>query len=283
MIQNKILFIIIPFFLLIIIINNLYKNLSIKNLMTTLLYIIIATTIVSLISLIGAVFFLKQEKKIKEYMILLVAFAAGSLIGASFFHLIPESFEEFTGEFHTVSMFILIGILTFYLIEKFIHWHHHHSTNCHKHSLSTLSLVGDGFHNFIDGVIIAGAFIINIHIGIATTIAIALHEIPQELGDLAILLHSGIKKSKALLLNFLSAITAILGGIIAYFFLNSFEHLIPLFTAFAAGGFIYISLADIIPELNKREHKFSQKLISIIFLVGIILSFLLTLFNGHAH
>jgi len=265
--------------------------------MELLFQILIATFIVSLISLSGAILFVFNEKRVNKYMILIVALAAGAFLGTAFFHLIPEAvemhfdiehLEEIGGEEHEVeeehshmflpSYFILLGILLFYIIEKFIHWHHHHDINCHKHSLSTLSLIGDGIHNLIDGALIGAAFFVDVRLGIVTTIAIALHEIPQEIGDLAILLHSGMSKYKALLFNFLSALTSIFGAVIMYFFIGRLESYLPLLISFVAGTFIYLSLADIIPELNKKSHKFSQFTISFIFLIGIGLSFVMSLF-----
>lgn len=242
--------------------------------------IVVATLIVSLISLVGIVFFFQKEKKINDNLILFVAFAAGSLLGASFFHLIPESFES-SIDAHKISIAIFAGISLFYVIEKFIHWHHHHKTDCKKHSLSALSLFGDGVHNFIDGVIIAGAFMTSTEVGILSTIAIIFHEIPQEIGDFSILLHSKMSKKKALLLNLMSALFAVLGGIIGYVAIEILN-IIPVITAFAAGGFIYLSLADIIPEINNHENRFRQVFISMIILVAVLLSyFLTTLFHTH--
>jgi zinc and cadmium transporter len=291
---------------MIIIINNIYKVIFIFLDMETLYIIILASFLISLVSFSGAVLFIWREKAINKYLILFVALAAGSLLGTAFFHLIPESVElyENTEVYHEAdivpetnaqadaahedehnhfflpSYFILLGILLFYVIEKFIHWHHHHDIDCHKHSLSSLSLIGDGLHNFLDGALIAAAFFVDIRLGIVTTIAIALHEIPQEIGNLAILLHSGMNKFKALLWNFLTALTSVLGAVLMYFFIDSLESSIPLIIALTAGTFIYLSLADIIPELNSKRHKFSQGLITIVFLLGIGLSLLMT-FIGH--
>lgn len=257
--------------------------------METLLIIVLASVIVSLISFSGAILFIAKEKKVQKYMILFVALAAGTLLGTAFFHLIPESFSSYEegdhNEIHNEkqnsheghelfipSLFILFGILTFYIIEKFVHWHHHHDIDCNHHSLSTLSLVGDFFHNLIDGTLIAAAFVADIRLGIATTIAIILHEIPQEIGDLAILLHSGMNKYKALFFNFLSALGSLIGAVLMFFFIGEFEHTLPILLAFVAGSFIYISLADIIPELHKK-HKVNNNVISLIFFLGILLSY----------
>lgn len=263
--------------------------------METIFYILIATFIVSLVSLSGLLFLILNDKLIKNYMIFFVAVAAGALLGNAFFHLIPESFEMHldminnSGASHSElflfpSIFILFGILTFYLIEKFVNWHHHHDIDCHNHSLSKLTLVGDGFHHVIDGVLIAIAFMVNTKVGYLTTFAIILHEFPQKLGDYSILLHSGFSKTKALIWNFLSSLTIIFGGIIAYFMLNGVNNLIPSLTGFTAGGFIYIALADIIPELHShsKESKTKRKLlVSGFFFFGIIMMYLMVTYFPH--
>ncbi|MFW5704443.1 MAG: ZIP family metal transporter [Nanoarchaeota archaeon] len=282
--------------------------------MEILLQIIIATLLVSLISLIGLFILSRNTKRLQTKMLLIVAFAAGTMLGTVFFHLVPESFalydahsdegihieglgviednhaleeehESEAGHAHEhganlPSIMILAGILLFYIIEKFIHWHHHHDVDCHKHSLSRLAMIGDAFHNFLDGAVIAVAFTVSTEIGIITTIAIALHEIPQELGDFAILIHSGMSRGKALFINFLSGTTAILGGLIAYFFVSGFQNLQPLLLALTAGSFIYISLADIVPEINKSKEGISRYLLTVSLFFGIALTFLLT-FIGH--
>ena len=263
--------------------------------METIFYILIATFIVSMISLSGVLFLILSEKWIKNFLIFFVAIAAGALLGNAFFHLIPESFEmhldliesqsdntKVEGEHSEVflfpSIFILCGIIVFYLIEKFVNWHHHHDIDCHNHSLSTLSLVGDAFHNIIDGVLIAVAFMVDVKIGVLTTFAVILHEFPQELGDYSILLHSGYSKSKALIWNFLSSLTGVAGGVITYFMLQGLNNYLPSLIGFTAGGFIYIALADIIPELHShsKESKTKRKLlVSGFFFFGILMMYLL--------
>ena len=174
--------------------------------------------------------------------------------------------------------------MTFYLIEKFVNWHHHHDIDCHNHSLSTLSLVGDAFHNIIDGVLIAIAFMVDIKVGILTTIAVILHEFPQEIGDYSLLLHSGFSKTKALVWNFISSLTGVLGALVAYFILNGATTYLPLLLAFTAGGFIYIALADIIPELHShsKESKTKRKLmVSGFFFFGIIMIYLMVKYLSH--
>ena len=259
-----------------------------------LIYVIIASFGISLISLVGAALFVVQEKKLRKYMILFVALAAGSLLGTAFLHLIPESFEMHESALEGVSSvvdnvhsheifwpsyFILFGIIVFYFIEKFIHWHHHHEMDCHSHSVTTLSLVGDWFHNLIDGIVMGAAFAADVRLGVVTTIAIALHEIPQEIGDLSILLHGGFSRGKALFWNFFSGFSSVIGAVLTYFFLDA-QAYIPLLLAFTAGMFIYISLADIIPEMHKK-HEIGRTLISVMFFLGMIITFVMTNFIGH--
>lgn len=270
--------------------------------MDILVYIILASLIVSLVSFSGVFLFVFNQKKLQKYMILFVAFAAGILLGTTFLHLIPESVElysqhELEAEEHELesglenidgeaiddeehshmywpSYFILFGILLFYIIEKFIHWHHHHDIDCHKHPVTTLSLIGDGFHNFLDGIVIGVAFLADIRLGIVTTIAIALHEIPQEIGEMSVLLHGGFSRFQALFWNFVSALFSVFGAVIGYLFMG-LESYIPLILSFTAGMFIYISLADIVPELHKK-HEISRGIIGVVFFVGILISFLAT-------
>lgn len=270
----------------------------------TLLYIIIATLIISILSLIGALTFLTKFKITQKAMMLLVAFAAGTLLATSFFELLPEAVHAFEddehqelfaleGEVHSdeetdeeshvfwPGIYMFLGIALFYIIEKFIHWHHHHDLDCHHHVVSKLSILGDIFHNFLDGLLIAAAFSVNINAGIVTTIAIAFHEIPQELGDLAILLHSGYSKSKAMLVNFISACFSIAGGIIGFFFLSKVSGAIGPLIAITAGAFLYIALADIIPEIHKNKHNINRNVMSLMVLFGIVLIFVVSQVISH--
>jgi len=180
---------------------------------------------------------------------------------------------------NTSSILIIIGILLFFVIEKFIHWHHHgeDKEEDHIHPVGKLVLFTDGFHNMIDGIIIGASFLISIPVGIATTIAVILHEIPQEIGDFAVLIHSGYTKNKALLWNFISALASFVGLFIVFIFGNIVENSIIWFIPIAAGGFIYIALADLIPELHKTKNiKYSFIQIAIIML-GVLSMLALTL------
>lgn len=237
--------------------------------------IIAATVIVSLISLVGIVLFLTGKKKIDEILFFLISFSTGTLLGAAFFDLLPESVG--TTGFAVALQFAFIGIIVTFCMEKLIHWHHHHAgkEHEHEHPLGTLTLVGDGVHNFFDGVAISAAFMANVPLGVATTLAIALHEIPQEIGDYALLLHSGYSKSKALFFNFISALTAILGAVLFYFFSGLVANIESYALAFTAGMFIYIAATDLLPELHK-EKKLKNSLVQLAcILVGAAMIFLI--------
>ncbi|MDQ3752412.1 MAG: ZIP family metal transporter [Actinomycetota bacterium] len=207
---------------------------------------------VSSFGLIGAVTLLLQPRALQRALIVLVSFAAGALLGDAFIHIIPEIAESRTGFDLTASLGVLGGITGFFLLEKVLHWHHAHMPGEEVlHPVAISNLVGEGIHNFIDGVIVAGAFLISTQLGIATTAAVALHEIPQELGDFGILVHAGLKPRRALLLNVLIGLSAIVGGIFTLLFASATDvtgYLLP----FAAGGFIYIASTDLIPELHKE-------------------------------
>lgn len=217
------------------------------------IYSILSVIIISLISLIGIFALLIKEKKLNEIIPYLVSFAAGALFGGAFVHLIPEAFEN--SPRINVSIGILVGIAFFFIVEKFIHWRHCHAPTSkeHKHPVGVLNIFGDGIHNFIDGLIIAAAYMLSIPLGIATTIAVLVHEIPQEIGDFGILLHAGYSKKKAILFNFLSALTAIAGAIIALIIGARAGNIILFLVPFAAGGFIYIAGSDLIPEIHRNS------------------------------
>ncbi len=238
--------------------------------MAVLLTIILATLIVSLISLLGAITLAIKKNLMKKLMMGLVALSAGALIGGAFLHLIPESIEEFGSN---ILIYVLIGFTVFFLVEKILHWRHCHEIDCKIHSFAYMSLLGDAIHNLIDGLIIGVTFVINTSLGIASTIAIILHEIPQELGDFAVLVHGGFSIKKALLANFLTALTAVLGGILGYFLITFTENAMMYLLPFAAGGFIYISASDLLPELRKEVNVKKAIINFLIFLVGIGLMF----------
>ncbi|MCM2338923.1 MAG: ZIP family metal transporter [Burkholderiales bacterium] len=222
---------------------------------TTYFYAFISVFIVSLVSLIGVFAISFKEETIKKYIDLFISLAVGALLGDAFIHIIPETLENFENT-TMASLLIIFGILIFFTIEKFFHWHHHgeDKEETHIHPVGKLVLVTDGFHNFVDGIIIGVSFMVSIPLGIATSIAVVLHEIPQEIGDYAVLIHSGYEKTKALWLNFISALFAIFGLVVAFIFGNIAEKSILWVLPIAAGGFIYIAVADLIPELQKTKN-----------------------------
>lgn len=231
------------------------------------IYSLISVTIVSLLSLLGLVAFPFGEEKIKKFLIWAVAFAGGTLLGDAFFHLIPEAYSG--GVDIRVSFSVLAGILAFFILEKFIHWHHCHDIGCEEHNetFSYVIMFGDAAHNFIDGMIIAASFMVSIPIGIATTMAVIFHEIPHEIGDFASMLYGGFSKGKALWYNFLAGIVAVAGALLVLIAGNSFENLTFYLIPFAAGGFIYVASADIIPELHKST-KVSHSVLQLVCIVA---------------
>ena len=231
--------------------------------MQVLVPILISVFLISAISLVGALTLALKEKILNKMLFVLIAVAAGTLLGVAFLDLIPEAVEEGGSN---VFLYVLFGILAFFVLERFIFWHHCHNGKCDVHAFSYLNLVGDGIHNMLDGMVIATAYFVSIPLGVTTTIAIALHEIPQEIGDFAILIYGGFGRKKALFYNFLSALAAFGGVAIAYLFSSS-EGFFPLVLAFAAGGFIYIASADIMPELQK-EMEFRKSLLQLLCLIG---------------
>ncbi len=210
--------------------------------------------VVSVLSLTGILLLSFKEMVFRKYVPVFISVAVGALLGDAFIHLIPEALTE-SSETTTVSLLIIGGILSFFVLEKFLHWHHHgeDAEASHVHPVGKLVLVSDGIHNFLDGVIIAASFMVSIPVGIATTLAVILHEIPQEVGDFAVLLHAGYTKKRALVLNFLSALSALLGGALFFAIGELSASLTAYFVPLTAGGFIYIAVADLIPELQKTK------------------------------
>lgn len=241
-------------------------------------YALVSVLIVSVISLIGVFFLSLDRSRLQKMLLFLVSFAVGGLVGDALIHLIPESFERLTPDLLT-SMLILLGILGFFVVEKFIRWRHCHipTSSDHLHPVVTLNLVGDGVHNLIDGMLVAASYAVAIPIGIATTIAVLLHEIPQEIGDFAILLHGGLSVRKALLFNFASATMAILGALIVLVVGQVVESISLFMLPITAGGFIYIAGSDLMPELH-HECGLSMSLRQFLFItLGIGLMALLLL------
>ena len=246
---------------------------------------ILATLVVSAISLVGAILLFRKNFMASSYGGVLVSMAAGVMLATAVLDLLPEAVEAY----HEKELFwaLLAGICVFFITERLIHWYHHHG---HEHDnephikpAAYLILFGDGLHNFFDGIAIATAFSLSVELGMTTTLAIILHEIPQELADFAALVHSGFRFWKALLFNLVSALTAVLGAVIGWYFLSNVEGALPFLLAFNAGMFIYISCSDLIPALHedfKRDRKWLQ---TMTFLVGVLIMAILINFLHPAH
>jgi len=234
------------------------------------LYTILSVFAVSLISLAGLFTFSVNQEKLYKILIYLVSFSAGTLMGDAFIHLIPEAYENSDNPV-IVSTFILLGILVFFVLEKIIHWRHCHKEPCpdHPHPFSYMILFGDTVHNFIDGIIIAASFLASVPLGIASTVAVFFHEIPQEIGDFGSLVYGGFTRKKALFFNFLTATSAILGAILVLAINFSEKNVTGFLVPFAAGGFIYVAGTDLIPELHKHNEGKKGIFQVISFLVGI--------------
>ncbi len=211
---------------------------------------LIAVSLVSLLSLVGIASLAIGRKRFQSLLFFLVSFAVGGLFGDAFIHLIPESFRvESTRAW--ASAYILSGILLFFILEKFIRWRHcHASTEEHSHPVVSMNIIGDAAHNLIDGMLIGASFSVKPEIGIATTLAIILHEIPHEMGNFGILIHCGLTVKKALLYNFLSTLSAIFGALITLGIGHSVHGFTQALIPITAGGFIYIAGSDLIPELH---------------------------------
>ncbi|MEM3154871.1 MAG: ZIP family metal transporter [Candidatus Woesearchaeota archaeon] len=248
-------------------------------------YILISVILVSLVAFVGIVTLYLRPRLLDKILFGLVSFAAGALLGAAFLDLLPEALEE-TGEI--IFIYALVGVVAFYIIETFLYWyhchyghHHHHTRHKHVHSFAWLNLFGDAIHNFVDGMIIAAGYLADISVGIATTVAVVLHEIPQELGDFGILVFGGLSRARALFFNFLSALTAVLGAVLVYYFSTTVDNLSGFLVPFAAGGFIYIASADLLPELHKERNVQKAFVQLAFFLLGVAVIWFMTVAMHH--
>ncbi len=268
--------------------------------MSTLGQILLFTFVGSLASLVGGFLLLAKEKLAYKISHVLASFAAGALLGTAFFDLMPEAaeaVEESGGEHGSVFLWVIIGIIVFYLLERVIHWFHHHSFaheedpstssgqgkghNHHKKPVVPLIMLGDSMHNFIDGVAIAITFMVNPSLGLVTALAIAAHEIPQEIGDFGVMLHEGLKRKKVILFNIASAAVAFVGAILAYLVGERIEGILPTALALTSGFFIYIALSDILPEIHHEEKKGYAIAETIALLLGIVVVyFSISLLHG---
>ncbi len=232
--------------------------------------------VVSLVSLVGVFTLSFNQKRLRSILSYLVAFAAGALLGDAFIHLLPEAIEQ-NGFAIETSLSIIAGILVLFIVEKVIHWRHCHIPEeahmHHAHPFAIVNLFGDAVHNFIDGMVIAAAYLVSFPVGLATTFAVLMHEIPQEIGDFGILIHGGFTVSRALLFNLLTALTSVAGALVVLYLGLEFKESITWLIPFAAGNFIYIAAADLIPELHKevKWNKSVLQLLAVLAGIGVMI------------
>lgn len=233
---------------------------------STLQWILIMTILDGLLGLIGIFSFFMSKKSLNKIILVLVSFAAGALLGGAIFHLIPESIEKLS--LAITIILTIAGFCIFFLVERLLHWHYcRNEGHCHSHEhpYTYLLLIGSGIHNFIDGLLIASSFIISIPLGIITSILIIAHEIPHEIGNFGVLVHGGMKRGKAVIADFSIQLTAIIGGLAGYYFLNLNKY-VSILLPIAAGGFLYLVFFDLIPEILEEKNKF-KLFINIIFII----------------
>ncbi len=231
--------------------------------MNVLHWILLFTLLGGALSALAASLFLLVSDRLREFMLPhLISFATGALLGAALLALLPHAVDEVgSGEIHGIGLAVLAGILVFFLLEKLVLWRHCHADDCVTHgpeqhhrdkSAAAMILLGDGIHNLLDGILIAAAFLTDVHLGVVTALAVVTHEIPQEIGDLAVLLKSGMSRARAMWLNLLASVTSVVGGLIAYFWLVGAEQILPYVLAVAASSFLYVAVADLIPGLHRK-------------------------------
>jgi len=236
--------------------------------MSSLIFSLISILIISLISLAGLLIFFAKKKTSETINLFLVSFAIGALLGDAFIHLLPEAFESLNPTI--VSLLIIGGMLLFFILEKVLRWHHCHEINCHNNEhkhLIILNTVGDMVHNSIDGMMIAASFMVDFKLGLVTSLAVLLHEIPQEVGDFAILIHAGLSPFKAFMYNLLSATSAFVGAILVFLLGSKISSLSLYLLPITAGSFIYLAASDLIPELHRHDPPISHSLIQLLFIV----------------
>lgn len=245
-----------------------------------ILFIIIASTFAITFCVWAAVLFIFFKKEIvSKITIFLVSLSAGALMGGAFLHLLPEASKDTAPE--KIFGIFLASFVIFFLIEKILHWRHCHKiTKCTIHTFGHMNLIGDSVHNFIDGLIIASTFMVDVQLGIATTLAVAIHEIPQEIGDYGVLIHAGFKEGKALILNYTVALTVVFGGIVGYLAFSELRTALLYLLPFAAGGFVYIAASDLMPEIRKETNLIRSLGTFSIFVLGILLMYLVKLINN---
>jgi len=235
----------------------------------SIFYTLTSTILISLLSLVGVFTLSLKPKLLNKFIMSLVSLSAGTMMGAVFFHLLPES-HQYLRE-NQLYPTVLISFLSFFLIEKTLHWQHCHKHDCEVHSFGYMNLIGDGLHNFIDGIVIAGAYAADIRMGLITTLAVIIHELPQEIGDFGVLIHAGFSKRKALIFNLFSAATAIVGALVGIYLLSAGSQLQGYLLSVAAGGFLYIAASDLLPEMRKEPVGKKLLLSVLMFALGIFL------------
>jgi zinc and cadmium transporter len=220
--------------------------------MTVTAYTLFSVAAVSAVSFIGALTLGIRQERLEKLLFYLISFSAGALLGDVFIHILPEIMEGESAALN--SAYVLGGILLFFILERGLLWHHSHSSHKEEvHAMVHLSIIGDALHNFLDGVAIAASFLVSIPVGVATATAVIFHEIPQEIGQFAILVHGGWSRGKALLYNFISALTAVVGAALVLLFAGSFTEVPGALLGVSAASFLYVAMSDIIPELHKEE------------------------------
>jgi len=247
--------------------------------MHNFLWALSASIIVSLISWVGIFSLLFKERLLNNILVLLIGFAAGGLLGGAFLHLLPESLRQ--AQNTSIFIYIILGFVVFFILERYFYWRHCHNGICDIHAFTYLNLIGDGIHNFSDGLVMGASFIISIPFGIITTLVIIFHEIPQEIGDFGVLVYGGFSRLKALLFNFISALTCVLGTIAGYYLARDIERFLPVLLAFTAGGFIYIAACDLVPELHKQPNLKRSALSMFVFLLGILFVLVSRFLHNH--
>lgn len=235
-----------------------------------LLSVLLATVLISSGSFIGVLTIALNQQFLSRITLSLVSLSAGTMLAAALLHLLPDAVESLGSTLP--FQLTLASFIVFFLLERFLHWRHcHDKDHLEKHTIGTMNLLADALHNFLDGVLIAAAFATGHGLGIIATLAIALHEIPQEIGDFGVLLHSGFTRSRALLFNVLVSLTAILGGLLGYLASHTISSFASYLVPVAAGGFIYISAADLIPEFKNTNSTKRIFLTVATFLLGVII------------
>ncbi|MCX5712427.1 MAG: ZIP family metal transporter [Candidatus Omnitrophica bacterium] len=239
--------------------------------MTNYIWAIGASIFVSLVSLIGIFSLFFKENLLEKILIPLIAFSAGGLIGGAFLHIMPEAIRDYGDK--NVFLYLIVGFIVFFILEKYLHWRHcHKGGECKTHPFTYLNLFGDAIHNFTDGLAIGASFVIGIHFGLITTFVIILHEIPHEIGNFGVLVYGGFSRVKALIFNFITALTCILGASAGFLLSEKIKSFSMYLLPIIAGGFVYIAACDLIPEIHKGDNNTnSRSLISVFaFLFGII-------------